>query len=184
MEVRPVTGSATPYKPRDPAVVSKNMRAVRNRGNVADRCLASELWRRGHGFRRYGDLPGKPDLAFAGPRLAVFVDGDFWHGRLLVEAGPAALCESFRTPRRDWWVSKITQSVGHDRLVDGVLAADGWVVLRLWERDVLRDPGASADRVCALLHASSFDPPAANLSHSGSSKPNLDRRSAKRRANR
>lgn len=184
-EVNLVSARETLYTPRDPAVVSKNMRAVRNRGNVADRLLGSELWKRGHRYRRYRDLPGKPDLAFAGAGLAVFVDGDFWHGRVLVELGADALKDSLKTAKRDWWVAKIGQSVTHDRRVDDALADLGWRVCRVWEHDVLRDPSGSADQVCAQLHPSSEDaPPVDRRTHSGSSKPGLDRRSPKRLANR
>jgi DNA mismatch endonuclease (patch repair protein) len=147
------------YRPRDPAVVSRNMRAVRGRDNAAESLLRRHLWQRGHRYRRYAPAPGRPDVAFSGRRVAVFVDGDFWHARCLMERGPDALRASLRTDRRDWWIAKLSANEARDRRVDTDLAKAGWVVVRVWERDVLADPSASADRVCAALHPSSVRHP-------------------------
>lgn len=160
------------------------MHEVRSRDNAADRLLRHELWRRGHRYRCYARLPGTPDLVFSRSRVAIFVDGDFWHGRLLTERGSEELRSSFRTPRREWWVSKLTANVARDRRADAALAALGWTVIRLWERDVKADPGASADRVCDVLHPSSAEGGAESRSHSDSSRPSLDSLSAKRLASR
>jgi DNA mismatch endonuclease (patch repair protein) len=58
------------YRPRDPNVVSRNMRAVRSRNNAAQRLLRRELWRRGHRYRRYVPMPGSPDLALSSSQMA------------------------------------------------------------------------------------------------------------------
>jgi G:T-mismatch repair DNA endonuclease (very short patch repair protein) len=104
----------------------------------------------------------------------VFVDGDFWHGRLLVEGGARALEASLRTERRSWWVSKLTANVARDRRADSALVAMGWRVIRLWERDVLARTSAAADVVCAILHESSVCVGPDRRSHSDSSRPSLD----------
>jgi DNA mismatch endonuclease (patch repair protein) len=127
------------------------MRAVRSRNNKAERLLRRELWGRGHRFRRYGELPGTPDLIFLSAKVAVFVDGDFWHARLLVEQGSEALELSVRTERRDWWIAKLTANVARDRRVDEELSQLGWMVVRLWERDILKNAVAAADTVCGVL---------------------------------
>jgi DNA mismatch endonuclease Vsr len=102
-------------------------------------------------------LSGTPDLAFLQSRVAVFVDGDFWHGRLLTERGPEALRSSLQTPKSEWWVSKLTANVARDRRADAALFASGWTVIRLWERDVKGDPIGCADRVCDAIHAASTE---------------------------
>ena len=106
------------YKPRDPVVTSHIMRAIRGRDNKAERLLRSELWQRGLRYRLYAKtLPGKPDIVFRSARVAVFVDGDFWHGRRFLEGGRRALRAMFRPEKRDWWERKIRGNVDvHGRI--------------------------------------------------------------------
>jgi len=139
-------------------VVSRNMRSVRSESNRADRLLGSVLWRKGRRYRRYGRLGqriliGKPDIFFPATKLAVFVDGDFWHARLLHESGMNALMGSLKTPRRDWWIKKLTANAIRDARTTKALEDDGWTVLRLWERDVIKDPERAAAHVETALNA-------------------------------
>jgi DNA mismatch endonuclease (patch repair protein) len=85
-------------------------------------------------------VPGLPrrtvDIALPGRRLAVFVDGCFWHG-----------CPDHSRPPRsntDWWVAKLAANRERDRSTTAHLEAAGWTVLRIWEHE---DPRAAADRV-------------------------------------
>lgn len=94
-------------------------------------------------------LPGKPDLVFVRRRVAVFCDGDFWHGRDLA-ARLAKLESGHNAP---YWTAKIRRNVERDAQVNTALAALGWTVVRVWETDVLRDPVAAAKQVAALLAA-------------------------------
>jgi hypothetical protein len=68
----------------------------------------------------------------------VFVDGDFWHGRLLSERGKKALRQSFKT-NHSFWVKKITRNVERDLAQNALLRRSGWSVLRLWEKEILQD---------------------------------------------
>jgi DNA mismatch endonuclease, patch repair protein len=80
-----------PFLPRDPAITSAAMRRVRSSNTSPEMMLRRELHARGLRYRLQGkDLPGKPDLVFRSARVAVFVDGDFWHGHSweLGVAGP------------------------------------------------------------------------------------------------
>lgn len=144
--------SRLPCRSRSPEVVSRNMKAVRARDGKAEVLLRRLLWRDGYRYRVCRrDLPGKPDLTFARERLAVFVDGDFWHARVLIERGSKALRASFRTVRAAWWVKKLTRNAQRDREVTAALEDDDWKVLRLWERDILSDPEAASQYVRAEL---------------------------------
>lgn len=87
-------------------------------------------------------LPGLPDVTFTKWRLAVFVDGVWWHGH------PDWLPRGRRGP---YWDAKIAGNVDRDLRVDAELAAMGWEVVRLWDIDVIRDPRASAQRVADSL---------------------------------
>jgi DNA mismatch endonuclease (patch repair protein) len=94
------------------------------------------------------DVFGKPDLVVRSLRLAIFVDGDLWHGNLdeVRRRGRSSLAELFPS-RTDWWVAKIERNQARDRDVTERLAADGWTVLRLWEHDVLTNPEAVAQSI-------------------------------------
>lgn len=92
-------------------------------------------------------LPGRPDLVFARPKVAVFCDGDFWHGRGL----KARLERLSAGHNAGYWVEKIRANVARDRRNRRLLRADGWTVLRFWETDILRDPRLIATRIARLL---------------------------------
>jgi DNA mismatch endonuclease, patch repair protein len=125
------------------------MRANRKHDTGPERALRSAMHRQGLRYRlRTTIVTDKvrvvPDVAFAGARVAVFVDGCFWHG--CPEHGNA--------PRSNtgYWLPKLARNVERDRVVDVVLVDAGWRVLRFWEHDVRRDPDGSARRVAAELH--------------------------------
>src|SRR2546426_196640 len=106
-----------PRKPKPSPATSARMAAIRSTGNRAEVALRKALWRLGLRYRIYSSrLPGKPDLVFASARVVIFVDGDFWHGRVLRDRDEAALRATFRR-RRGWWVRKIRGNVARDEYV-------------------------------------------------------------------
>jgi DNA mismatch endonuclease (patch repair protein) len=127
------------------------MARVRSKDSKAELALRRAIHARGIRFRLHAsDVPGRPDLVIRRHRLAVFVDGDFWHGNAWRLRGLPSLASQFPT-RTEWWTKKIERNIERDREVDASLRADGWHVVRLWESDVLREPEAAADRVSAVL---------------------------------
>ena len=121
------------------------MRAIRRRDSEAELRLRSELHRRGFRFRV--DLPvpvhgrsPRPDITFTRQKVAVFVDGCFWHG-----------CpEHGGRPRKNtqYWNPKIARNIERDGEQNERLRAAGWIVLRVWEHEPVAD---AADRVEAAL---------------------------------
>lgn len=106
------------------------MARIRSRGNRDTELRMILLFRLYGltGWRRHLDLPGRPDFAFRRQRLAIFIDGCFWHG-----------CpQHFRMPksRRDYWSAKIASNRLRDRRVTRELRRRGWAVIRLWEHDI------------------------------------------------
>ena len=108
------------------------MAAIRSRGN-RDTELRLIALMRAHGisgWRRGSKLTGKPDFVFPKLRLAVFVDGCFWHG-----------CPKHATqPKTNaaFWRKKISANRARDRLVTRTLRAMGWRVVRVWEHELSR----------------------------------------------
>ena len=111
---------------------SEVMARIRGRGNRSTEGRLAALFR-AHGFtgwRRQRPLPGRPDFVFPAGRLAVFVDGCFWHG-----------CPRHGTmpkENRRFWQAKITRNRERDREVRAELRRLGWKVLRVWEHELTR----------------------------------------------
>lgn len=92
-------------------------------------------------------LPGHPDIVLSRARVLVFCDGDFWHGRDLA-AREARLAEGHNAA---YWVQKIRGNVERDRRNNEALENAGWLVLRFWETDILRDPQRIADVIVTTV---------------------------------
>ena len=134
---------------RKAEVTSRIMSAVRSRDTVPELLLSRALRRLKLRFERCAaDVPGTPDLVFRARAVAVFVDGDFWHGNSWRLRGCADLESQFRKWRRPgFWLKKIRGNMERDRRVDRALRKDGWRVLRVWESQVLKDVERCARRV-------------------------------------
>lgn len=140
--------------PRDPAVTSRMMSRVRHKDSKAELALRRALHAAGVRYRLHApDVTGRPDLVIRSRRLAVFVDGDLWHGNPdeVRRRGRESLADVFPT-RTQWWVAKIERTMQRDREVTEALRAAGWTVVRFWEHDVLRDPSGCAEQVRRVLH--------------------------------
>ncbi|MHB1863178.1 MAG: very short patch repair endonuclease [Gemmatimonadaceae bacterium] len=128
------------------------MKSIRGSQNRIEVALRHELWRQGFRYRLYrSDLPGRPDLAFFAQRVAVFVDGDFWHGRALREGGESELRGIVRGPSFERWREKLAANVARDDRNTSSLCGRGWTVVRVWESEVLADPPAAARRIARVL---------------------------------
>lgn len=140
------------YAQRDPAITSRIMLSIRSSENRVERALRSELFALGLRFRKnVSSMPGKPDIVFPRFRTVVFVDGDFWHGRIYRERGMRALTALFKTPNRSYWTSKILRNVKRDKQVERALGEAGWTFLRFWESDVRTDAQGIAKLIAKHL---------------------------------
>ena len=110
-----------------PEAVSRRMSRVRSKGTSPEMLVRRLLHSRGYRFRLHRrDLPGKPDLVFAGRRKAIFVHGCFWH---------AHACPAGRAPksRLDYWTPKLRRNVERDEAATQSLVNLGWDVLTVWQ---------------------------------------------------
>lgn len=108
------------------------MAAIRSTGNLSTELKLASLLRKDKlsGWRRHQPLPGRPDFVFIQQRVAIFVDGCFWHG---------CDCRSIPVTRRKFWREKIQQNRNRDNLVTRQLRAKKWTVLRFWEHELVSD---------------------------------------------
>ncbi|MFG3710201.1 very short patch repair endonuclease [Micromonospora sp. NPDC047730] len=119
---------------RTPEVTSRIMAAIPNRDTKPELVLRSALWRRGLRYRLRTKLLGKPDIVFSAQRVAIFVDGDFWHGNAWRARGMASFDAQFERMRNsEFWRAKILANMRRDEEVNERLAADGWTVYRVFE---------------------------------------------------
>lgn len=122
--------------------------ASRKRDTACEVRLRKELWRRGLRYQvDVKDLPGRPDIVFVKQRVAVFCDGDFWHGRGLRER----LQRLQAGHNAHYWTAKILGNVRRDRRIKSELRAAGWTVVRVWETDIRVNVSKQADKIEALL---------------------------------
>ena len=135
---------------REPEVTYRIMSAIKSKNTKPEIQLAKELWKRGLRYRKnYKKLPGKPDLVFVKARIAVFCDGDFWHGNNWAIRGYGSLKEE--TQRYSpYWAKKITTNVARDERTNARLEELGWTVIRVWESEIKRDLEGCADRIQAV----------------------------------
>jgi len=130
--------------PRD--VRRRTMQAVRSRNTTPELMLRRALYERGlRGYRvNSREVMGSPDIAFTRRRVAVFVDGCFWHG-----------CKRcYRAPKShvDYWGPKVARNKARDRRVDSALRKDGWRVVRVWEHDISKAMPLVLRRIDRILN--------------------------------
>lgn len=105
---------------------SEIMSRVKGKGNANTELVLVELFRKHHitGWRRQFAIPGKPDFAFPKHKLAIFVDGCFWHG-----------CPEHATypqTNAEFWAAKLAANKHRDEVVNQILRSKGWRVMRIW----------------------------------------------------
>lgn len=106
--------------------------------------LAKTTYPLGYRYRlNYKKLPGKPDIVFVGKKVAISVDGDFWHGYQFHR-------KRHKLPSQ-FWISKIENNMRRDRRNRALLKKLGWVHLRLWEHEIRKQPARCVLKVMALL---------------------------------
>jgi DNA mismatch endonuclease (patch repair protein) len=113
---------------------SEVMALIRSRGNKNTELRLRDVFRVAGitGWRRHQPLPGRPDFVFRKERLAVFVDGCFWHG--------CARCYRRPSSNRVYWDAKVQRNRARDMEVCRELRRRGWRVLRIWEHELKGAP--------------------------------------------
>lgn len=122
--------------------ITKNMKSNKSKDTKPELLLRKELWRRGLRYRKnYKKLCGKPDIVFLGAKIAVFVDGKMWHGYDWENQK-----NDFKS-RREYWIPKIERNIERDYEVTRELIDIGWLVMRFWDFEVIKNLQDCADKV-------------------------------------
>ena len=114
----------------------KNMQHIRSKNTEIECILRGALWQKGYRYRKhYSKIPGKPDIVLTKYKIAIFCDGEFFHGKdwkdqkIRIE----------KSNNSDYWIRKIERNISRDEDVNRKLKALGWVVLRFWGKEIKND---------------------------------------------
>jgi len=120
---------------------SEVMSLIRGKGNKETENALLVLLRQNKltGWRKHLPLPGKPDFAFPKHKVAVFVDGCFWHG--------CPKCYTRPKTNRAFWDKKRADNMARDRRVNRQLRRQGWKVIRIWQHSLQKSPTTCLNRI-------------------------------------
>ena len=124
---------------REASITHKIMASIKSKDTEPELLVRQALWKRGLRYRvNVRTLPGKPDIVFTRAKIAIFCDGDFWHGHNWAVRGMASLEEELNS-YSEFWRSKILSNIERDIKNTLALTESGWIVIRLWESDIRKD---------------------------------------------
>jgi len=122
------------YTTTDDAIRKKTMSRIKGKGTSIEVALRKTLWHMGYRYRvNYRVLPGAPDIAILRHKIAIFCDGEFWHGKDWGQKKGRLKCN------REYWVKKIERNIERDNAVNRELYGIGWAVLRFWGSDIIKN---------------------------------------------
>lgn len=122
------------------------MSHIRGKDTGPEIILRKALWAKGLRYRLHYKVKGKPDIVFVGAKVAVFVDGCFWHGCPLHAVRPKANAE--------FWQKKLDANIERDARVSIELEALGWTVMRFWEHEIKEELASVIARVAEAVDQS------------------------------
>lgn len=123
---------------------SKNMKHIKAKDTSIELILRKALWSKGYRYRKnVKSLPGTPDIVLTKYRIAIFCDGEYFHGKNWSE-----LEQRVRSgTNSEYWHSKIQNNINRDKEVNMKLRGDGWTVLRFWGKDIKNNVGLCVNTI-------------------------------------
>ena len=114
--------------------ISKRMSKIKAKRNKPETILAKALWHKGYRYRlNHKTVFGTPDIVLTKYDIAIFVDGEFWHGYKWDEKKDKI------KRNRDYWVQKIEENIARDNRVDEELVSMDWIPIHFWSRNIRKD---------------------------------------------
>jgi len=127
-------------------VRSNTMRKIKSKNTKPELILRQYLWEKGIRYRlKNADIIGKPDITIRRKKLAIFVDGEFWHGHNWEEKK-----EKIKS-NREYWIPKIERNIERDKKTNQLLIQSGWKVIRFWENEVFSDIDTCLNRIISNI---------------------------------
>lgn len=128
----------------------KNMQHIRSKDTKIEVLLRKALWQRGYRYRKnYKNLPGKPDIALTKYKIAIFCDGEFFHGKNWEVLKPKLQ----KSNNSEFWINKINRNRERDDKVNKELLFMGWTVIRFWGNDIKKN----TDECIQVIEETIFD---------------------------
>lgn len=132
--------------------VSQRMKHVKTKRGAAEVLLSKALWHKGLRYRlNCKTLPGCPDIAITKYKIAVFVDGEFWHGYNWEEK------KTRIKSNREYWIPKIEENIARDIKNDQLLQLMGWNTLHFWDKEVKKGLGKCVATVLEVVREKNND---------------------------
>lgn len=123
---------------------SEIMSKIRSKNTKIELFAFRELRKRKVYFQtHYSRCVGRPDIAIPSRKIAIFIDGDFWHGRNFSK-------NKLRLPKK-YWLNKIEANISRDKRNRARLRKEGWEIMRVWETDLAKNPTKYVDKMTAFL---------------------------------
>jgi len=129
-----------------------NMSRIKSSNTSIEIKLRKTLWRAGIRYRKnYKLLPGRPDIALTKHKIAIFCDGDFWHGR------DWSAKKLKLQSNKEYWIAKIERNIARDNDIDKRLRNLGWTVLRFWGKDIEKNAAACVEDIKNVIFETILD---------------------------
>lgn len=121
---------------------SYNMSRVKSKNTKPETIIFEILKNGGYKFKKHYPIHGKPDIVFPKLKIAIFIDGEFWHGKNF---------NDWKEKISPFWLDKIGKNILRDKKNYKLLKDDGWTILRLWGRDIVKNPKKAYSKILKLL---------------------------------
>lgn len=121
---------------------SYNMSQVRSKNTKPELMIFNLLKDKGYSFKKHYDIVGKPDFVFLDCRVAIFIDGEFWHGKNF---------KDIKEKLPPFWVKKIGNNIKRDRRNSRKLRSKGWHVMRIWDKKINKKPQLAVRRIIKFV---------------------------------
>lgn len=128
----------------------RNMQNIKCKDTAIELALRKALWKKGYRYRKHYDcIPGKPDIVLTKYKIAIFCDGEFFHGK----DWEVLKNQLERGNNSEFWIKKISRNMEHDEEINHQLLFMGWTVIRFWGKDILKN----TDMCIKVIEETIFD---------------------------